>query len=229
LSGLLGGNAARARAEQARQAAINQYATSVDSQFNNQVDANHRNLFSAAGTGADAIASLYGRQVAANAGNGVYNSTADLGYRTQLTNDQAANLANMASQNSYNANLVHDQGNRAVGQMRLGAANEDYQNATNNLNHSRQGFSSFLGSLGQYNLARTGSNQVQNAMPRSVGGYGNPGVLAPGAGGINPALSLNGVNYMPQSNPNSSDPFGFQKYSVGTGANNLNNYKIGKY
>ena len=122
LSGLLGASSARKQAIMQQQMAINQQANLYDQQYQDQVQRNHAGLMSAAGQGSDAIASLYSRALSDHGQMGQYNSTSDLGYRSQLAQDQASQLANLAANQNYNAKSLYNQGMQNVGQMRMNFA-----------------------------------------------------------------------------------------------------------
>lgn len=184
LAGLLGGDAARRRAEAARQAAINELSGELDTDYGNLVQNDRSGLLAATGLGGDAIQSL-GRNLGSSlAGAGVYNSSATAGALQQATAATQSNLAGLAGQNYQNEQGLLNANRRYLTGAKLNLANQQYGEAQGQLSGARNGLSSFLGSLGQFNLARSGGNQVQAGLGRQAGGYGGLAPLDMGAGAI---------------------------------------------
>lgn len=206
LGGLLGGEAAKRRAEQARQRALLDYATSIDQAYQNQMQANQHSLYAAAGLGGDAIHAMGARFGDSLAASGVYNSSAVAGALANAQHSQDQSLAGLAFQNTNAAKQAYSEGQRTLSQLRLGQANQQYGEASSQLAGSQQGLSSFLGSLAQYGLARSGANQVQASLSRPAGGYGNMMPLAPGAGMLQSPLTL-GPHPSPFSLPTYTAPW----------------------
>ena len=186
LSGLLGGNAARKRAQQAREAAIRDMALQLDNDYQDLVSNNRFNLLAATGQGGDAIRALGSNLGASMANAGVYNSSATAGALTQATDNQAARLTGLATENNFNEKSLLNQNRRYLSNLKLNTANDDLGAANQNLANSKQGLMSFLGSLTQYNLSKSGVTNQRNALPQSAGGIGNPSVLDPNSGLYNP-------------------------------------------
>lgn len=195
LGGLLGASAERQRAEQARQQAIAQMSQQLDTQYQQMIQRNNTSLAAAAGTGGDAIASLGRRLGSSLAGAGVYNSSATAGALQQAQAAQDASLSNLAAQNTYNQQALLGENQRYLTGLKLGLANSQYDQSLADQSAARGGLSSFLGTLGQYNLSRSGAHNTQNSLPRAYGGYGNPSVLSlPQTGNYNPdPFSLNNI------------------------------------
>jgi len=188
IGGLIGANQARDQAMQQQQQALNQYAQAMDSQYQAMLQNNNRTLMGMAGQGGDAIRNLGANLGSSMAGAGVYNSSATAGALAQAQRDENTSLSNLAAQNYYSANQLFNQGQANLAQMRLGQANTNYGYANQNLYGAEQGLGSFLGSLTQSNLMRSGANMAQTQLPPgpraqnlganlggSTGGIGNGG------------------------------------------------------
>lgn len=152
LPSVLGGlNAAsaRRRAEAAQQAALNEYQSSFDTQYNNLLTQGSRDLNRAAGVGGDAVAS-FGRGLGDRlASAGVYNSSATAGAIQNASASTQANLADLAQHNLDNASSVRAQGMGNLAQMKLGIAGGNVANARGDEAASRGGLVDYLGSLAQ--------------------------------------------------------------------------------
>lgn len=163
--GLIQDSQARQRAQERQQQALQAYGQAADQQYQNMLGNNSRTLYGLAGQGATAISNLGANMGSALAGAGVYNSSATAGALAQAQRDEGANIANLAAQNSYNANSFYDQAQQHLAQMRLGQANIDYGNANTELQGSRQGLSGFLGALSTSDLLGQGSGASPAANP----------------------------------------------------------------
>lgn len=212
LSGLLGGNAAQARAQAARQQAITDMSKQLDEEYQNLVQRNQHSLNAATGQGGDAIRALGSNLGAGLAQAGVYNSSATAGALTQATANQGAQLSSLASTNQYNQQSLLGQNQRYLTGLKYNLANDQLSQANSDLSGSRQGLSSFLGSLAQYNLSRSGQNQLQNSLPRSQGGYGNDSVLSLGGGPLTQS-SAQGYQGQQQYNMSLFSPSGANPFS----------------
>jgi hypothetical protein len=109
------------------------------------------------------------------AGAGVYNSSATAG---ALSNQAAANNQTLGA---YSTNLsdmlanLHNQNTNRVNSLKFNLAGQQLGQAQNQLANSAGGLQSFLGSLGQFNLAQKGAdigrkvgdaeNGMQNGTP----------------------------------------------------------------
>lgn len=184
--GLIGGSSARQQAQQQAQQALQQYGSAADQQYQNMLGNNSRTLQGAAGMGGTALTNLGSNLGAANAAAGVYNSSAVGGSLALGQQTTDTSLANLAAQQSYNANSIHNQALQSLAQMQLGQANTNYGYANNQYNQSASGFGNFLNQLGQSNLlSQGGGGQGQQYMPgvdTTQTGYTNTD-LGLGAGG----------------------------------------------
>lgn len=161
--GLIQDSAARQQAQQQAQQALQQYGSAADQQYQNMLGNNTRTLMGAAGTGGTALTNLGANMGSALAGAGVYNSSATAGALTQAQANENTGIANLAAQDTYNANSFLNQAHQNIAQMQLGQANTNYGYANNDLNASRQGLGNFLGALGSSNLL--GGGQQGAAAP----------------------------------------------------------------
>ena len=152
ISGLIGDGAARQRALQAQQQAMQAYGQAEDAHYQNLLHNNNLTLMGAAGQGGTALTNYGANLGAANAGAGVYNSSATSGALAQGQAQTNQSLASLGAQNEYNANNFFDQSQANLAQMRLGQANTNYGNANQDYHNSQAGFGHFLESLGQSNL-----------------------------------------------------------------------------
>lgn len=150
--GLIQDSAARQRALQQQQQALQQFGAANDADYQAMLGNNSRTLMGAAGAGGTALTNLGSNLGAANAAGGVYNSSAVGGSLALGQQATDTSLANLAAQNQYNAAHLHAQGQQALAQMQLGQANNAYGYANQDLQGSRAGFGQFLGALGQSNL-----------------------------------------------------------------------------
>lgn len=179
LGGLLSSSAGKRRAEEARQQAINDLASQLDRDYQDRVANNQRSLLALTGTGGDAVQGLGQRLGSSLAGAGVYNSSATAGALAQSQRDIGANLARLAQEQSQQQLSHYNQNRQQVTNMRLNLANDNYAQSLQQQADARSGLAGFLGTLGQYNLSRSGATQTQSSLPRSHGGYGNNSVLTP--------------------------------------------------
>jgi hypothetical protein len=150
--GLIQDSAARQQALEAQQQALQAYGQAADQQYQNILGNNSRTLYGLAGQGATAISNLGANMGSALAGAGVYNSSATAGALAQAQANENTSIANLAAQNTYNANSFYNQAQQNLAQMRLGQANLNYGNANADLQGSRQGLGSFLGALSTSDL-----------------------------------------------------------------------------
>lgn len=214
LGGLLGASAARARAEQQQQMALMQLQQQNDQLYANALDTNNRTLLQQTGLGGDAITNL-GRNLSSNlSAAGVYNSGATAGAIASAQRNEQAALADLASRLQTSAWQQRQQGLMNIGQLRFGLANQGYQTANNELTGARQGLSSFLGSLAQQNLMRSGANAQRvttpniygnterNTLPGNSGGWNvapNLGAMTAGTYGVPAQSFVSSPNYTPYS------------------------------
>ena len=180
IDGLITGNAAEKNAENAEEAAIRSLTTAQDQQYLSTQGAGIEELEGLTGrlnaslrTGARALGS-------AEAGAGVYNSSAVAG---AVANEAAADAG---AESAYSTNLATTLANlkarndAQAAQMQAGFA-------ANNLNYARQlsaggvnGMSSALSSIGQMNFGRTAANpNVPGNGNMNQGGFPTPPVIDP--------------------------------------------------
>lgn len=197
--GLFGADAARKRAEQERAQLLAEYARQLDGDYQTMVGNDRHNLMAQTGIAGDALEALGRRAGSAAAGGGVYNSSAVAGLIANGQQQQQQALAGLAHQNLMGEQNLLSNNRQGLLNMRLGAANDKIGQAREQYAGAGQGLASFLGQLGQYNLARSGQNQTQNSLTRAAGGYGNPSVLKLGAGGLDGAVPTLGqpMGYKP--------------------------------
>ncbi len=217
--GLIQDSQARQRAQEEQQQALQAYGQAADRQYQNLLGNNSRTLYGLAGQGATAISNLGANMGSALAGAGIYNSSATAGALDQAQRDAGGNIANLAAQNSYNANSFYDQAQQHLAQMRLGQANIGYGNANADLQGSRQGLSSFLGALstsdllagggsgggGQQGQGVSGANPDYSQLLRQ-GGITEADLSGGGGGGVSQGAGM-GANPMQGYDPNT--PLGF--------------------
>lgn len=211
LSGVLGlveGLGAEDRAKRARERALNDMAVQLDRDYQDLKGRNQYGLNKATGRAGDSIAAL-GRSLGSSlAGAGVYNSSATAGTlaNAQRSADQA--LSEQAGNNYYGEQDLLNSNRRFLTGLQYNLGNQQVGEAQQQLGGAASGLSSFLGSLGQFNLARSGANQQQNALSRPAGGYGNPSVLQPGSGMTStPSLGVPVQQSYGNFNPSFQTPF----------------------
>jgi len=178
LQGLIGGNAARKRAEEAEQLAIRDLQASGEQEYSDALGSGQRGLYGLRGLLGDML-NKGGRNLgAAEAAAGVTNSSAVSG---ALANQESANAGTLGRYTSGLADLlahIRNQTSQQVAQMKYGMA-------SNQLNYARQqqaggaaGIASFLGNLGQLNLTGQGGKAYQ---PNNTGSV-LPGPSSPFVG-----------------------------------------------
>ena len=209
LFGMLGDAAAKRRAEMARQQAITDMGAQLDTQSQNMMQNNARNLSSATGQGGDAVASLGRRLAASMAGAGVYNSSATAGAMAQAQANEGAQLAGLGAQNQYNEQSLLGHNRQYLTGLKMNLANQRYDEASQNYQQSAGGLQSFLGTLGQYHLGQSGAAATQDSLSRSAGGYGNQGNYASGLPNLNIPDPNAGYNFNPK-------PFQGQGFAPGS-------------
>jgi hypothetical protein len=189
--GLVEGLGAQDRAKRARARAINDMAQQLDRDYQDLRTHNLQSLRAATGQAGDAIAQL-GRNLGSSlAEAGVYNSSATAGALAHAQRSADTALAHQGTQNYLGEQDLLNQNKRYLTGLQYNLGNQQVGEAQNQLGGIAGGLSSFLGSLGQFNLARSGANQTQNGLSRDAGGYGNPSVLTPGAGTLGGATNFN--------------------------------------
>jgi hypothetical protein len=214
--GLIQDSQARQRAQQQQQQALQAYGQAADQQYQNILGNNSRTLYGLAGQGATAISNLGANLGSALAGAGVYNSSATAGALDQAQRDEGANIANLAAQNSYNANSFYHQAQQNLAQMRLGQANTNYANANADLQGSRQGLGSFLGALATSDLLGRGASEAAPAPNPDYnqllkqGGITEADLTGGGSGAGVPM----GVNPMQGYDPNTPLGFGTRQAAI---------------
>lgn len=186
--GLVEGIGAEDRAKRARERALTDLSSHLASQVQQMKERNRYGLNKATGVASDAVHSLGTNLGASLAGAGVYNSSATAGALASATRSADTALADQAGTNYYNEQDLMNQNQRYLSGLQYNLGNQQVGEASQQLGGAASGLSSFLGSLGQFNLARTGANAQQNSLSRPAGGYGNQSVLAPtaGTGGLSP-------------------------------------------
>lgn len=178
LKGLLSAGSERRRQEEAEAAAINELKQSGEQEFSDALGSGQRGLYGLRGLLNDML-QRGGRSLgAAEAGAGVYNSSATAG---ALANQESANAGTLGRYTSGLAGLlanIRNRTNQQVAQMKYGMAQ-------NNLNFARQqqagtagGIASLLGNLGQLNMAGQGVNAFK---PNNTGSV-LPGPSSPFVG-----------------------------------------------
>lgn len=179
LGGLLSANSAAKRAEQQRQQALLQMTADNNQMYANALNGNNRTLQQAAGVGGDAIASL-GRNLGDSlAGAGVYNSSATAGALASAQRGTDTALANQAAQLQLGSMQQHQQGMLDIDRLGLGVAGDNVNYARQGLDQARGGLGSFLGTLAQSNLMRSGANVNRNGQ-QQMNGTINQGPNLPG-------------------------------------------------
>lgn len=167
LKGPLTGASEMRRQQEAEAAAINELKQSGQQEYSDALGSGQRGLYGLRGTLSDAL-ERGGRSLgAAEAGAGVYNSSATAG---ALANQESSNASALGGYTSRLADLlarIRNSTNQQVAGMKYGMAN-------NNLNYARQqmagntgGISSFLANLGQLNMSNQGLNAYK---PNNMGG-----------------------------------------------------------
>lgn len=142
--------------------AINQMAQELDRDYQEMVARNHAGLMAATGTGGDALIQSGRNLGSALAAAGVYNSSATAGALAQQQHDLQSNLTDLANRNAYDQSSLLNANRRYVTGMRYNLANQDYGQALNDQSAARNGLASFLGSLSQFNLWKTGAPNARN-------------------------------------------------------------------
>ena len=197
ITGLFGANDAIRRQQEAEAAAIRDLEASGEADYSATRGSGERGLYGLTGTLSDALARGGRGLGAAMAGAGVYNSSATAGARA---NQDAANAGALGQYTSGLADTlarIRSQTNQQVAQMRYGMA-------ANELNFARQqqagavsGVGSFLGQLGQFGQAATGTRAQSPRQQQS--GPGNQGSVLdiPSLGYQTPPI----MGYQPYSPP----------------------------
>jgi len=169
--GLFGANDAERRAQEAAQAAIQQFKTNASAAYNDTASAGQGNLYALSGQLANQLQRQGGALGQALANAGVYNSSAAAGALANQGAQNAGALATAQTNLGNSLNQLKDQTGLEAAQMQFGLNQ-------NNLNYARQqtagaqgGISSFLGNLGQM------TNQFAGGRSPNVAGasYGVPG------------------------------------------------------
>lgn len=172
LSGLLGANAARARAQEAIRRILLQAETDLNTNLGRQRREGERSLYAATGQGGDALRTLSAQMGENFANAGVYNSSAVTGGLNQANQNLSQNLLQLAAQNQSNLTGQEADNTRYLTQLKMGAAQNELGRADANYGSAYSGLMGGIGSLAQFNLARTGAVQkpgmAGNGMMNSV-------------------------------------------------------------
>jgi len=168
IEGLLGGNAAVRRAQEAQQAALREMEFNNNQTESQQLGSGLRGVSALTGRLNDALGQQGRGLGSALAGAGVYNSSATAG---ALSNQAAANNQALGA---YSSNLsdmlanLHNQNANQISGLKFNLAGQQLGQAQQQLGGSAGGLTSFLGKLGQFNLAGQGAD-----FGRKIGDAGN--------------------------------------------------------
>lgn len=154
--GAFGASSAAKRAAEERAKALSQFDILNDTDYNNLVGNNARSEMAAAGTGGDAIRALGSHLGGALASAGVYNSSQTAGALEAARRSEASQIADLGNRNSVAAQSLLNQNRRFSLQQRLNMANNDYNNARQDMFSAQGGLLSGLGSFTQRLLAQRG-------------------------------------------------------------------------
>lgn len=182
--GAFGASSAAKRAQEARQKILSEYNTLNDTDYNNLVANNARNTFSAAGAGGDAIRALGANLGGGLAAAGVYGSSQTAGALEAARRSEASQIANLGHQNAVSEQGMLNANRRFGLSQALGIANNDYNNAREDMFSSQGGLLSGLGAFTQRLLAGRG---IQPNTGTTNGA--NNSVLAPNTPGAAPVLT----------------------------------------
>jgi hypothetical protein len=184
IGGLLGAQGAARRAQQQRQALLDTMLREAQGNYLDDQTQNNRTLQREAGLGADAVRSLGANLGGSLASAGVYNASAVAGAMGNAQRSEQSAIADIAARLQSSA---MDRKQRAMQQVRgiqLGVAGENYSNTQNDLQTARGGLQSYLGSMVQNNLLRSGANAPRAATPPIINGTINQGPNLPGNAGM---------------------------------------------
>ncbi len=184
IAGLLGAQSAARRQQQERMNLLNNMQSQIESGYLNDIGQNSRQLYSEAGAGGDAIRALGGNMGAGLAAGGVYNSSSVAGATALGQRDQSSAIAQLAARLQQGASQRRQQGLQHVNDLRFGVADSGYNQAQSDLSGARGGLSSFLGSMVQNNLMKSGANMGRASIPPIVNGTINQGANLPGNAGM---------------------------------------------
>jgi hypothetical protein len=152
---------------------------------------NRRGLMETAGAGGDAVEALGRRMGDTLSQAGVYNASTTAGTLAQAERDRGGLLTELAARNyATERDLLHGNQRYLTG-MKLGVASDDIGRTSSELDTTRGGLASFLGSLGQYNLARSGAPAGNSVIPPQNGAR-NSVLATPGEGMQAPVFNLGG-------------------------------------
>lgn len=198
VAGLLGASAAKRRAERERAAYLAQLQRQAEASYQAEMANASSALYGMAGRGGDAIAALGSRLGDSLAMSGVYNASAVGGALAGAQRDTNAAISDLASRLTADARARRDANMQRVTGMRFGAASDDLDMARGDLSNAQGGLYSFLGSLAQKNLARSGANASRTGIAQ-VNGTVNQGANLPGNAGLSlPSLqSLAPASFQP--------------------------------
>lgn len=179
IQGLLGGNAAAARARKAQEQAIRDMEAENAQYESNQFGAGRRGLYDLTGTLRDNL-EQGGRGLGSSlAAAGVYNSSATAG---ALANEATSNNQTLGA---YSTNLsdmlsnLHSRNSNQINSLKFGLASDQLGQAQQQQAGSAGGFASLLGSLGQFNLGQEGADIGRKAGDAGNGMQnGTPSVLS---------------------------------------------------
>lgn len=187
IAGTIGAVNAAKQAARARELAIQQYQTAGLQGLEGNYLANQRGQYAGAGQGSDAILQGSRNLGSSLAAGGVYNPSVVAGAGLQQQQGLNTALADLGARNAANQQQGISALNQNVANMRLGVANQDFGNALGQQDYARQGLTSFLGSLAQNNLARSGANANRLSLPQQNGTLGQAPALPGNMLGSNPA------------------------------------------
>lgn len=195
IQGLLGGNAAAARARQAQEQAIRDMEAENAQYESNAFGSGRRGLYDLTGTLRDSLEQSGRGLGSAMAGGGVYNSSATAG---ALANEATSNNQTLGA---YSTNLsdmlanLHSKTSNQINGLKFGLASDQLGQAQQQQAGSAGGFASLLGSLGQFNLGQKGAD-FGNKIGNATNGMQNGTPAAPPSA-LDRPLDLTQPQFMP--------------------------------
>lgn len=163
IGGLLGGAAARKRAIQARERALQEMMRQLAMTEDLQQRANAQRLFQTSGVLGDALQAQGGALGSAMAQGGVYNSSAVAGALQKQARDNAAVLADLAARSAFEIEQLRSKNAQYITSQRLGFAQQDYEDARAREAGSVQGIVQALQAAAQAGAQKGSQNRAAPA------------------------------------------------------------------
>lgn len=149
---VFGGFDAARRAKNAareREKLLTDYQGLINQDYSNSVGNTQQNVLSQTGLLGDALRTYGSNAGAANANAGIYNSSATAGNIARLGQTGQQTLADMAMRGKQSSDAILSSGRKFLLGQRLGIADNNYNDARENLGGAQGGLMSGLGALTQ--------------------------------------------------------------------------------